>query len=256
MESGNLEILFFDLGNTLMYFDTSLDVVSARANSALYRKLAEFGINVSESEFMRTLMEFTLQSNRERNETCIEQTTIQTVTQTLAYLGTRPFSEEQIKQAVRALFSEYQDHWRLGDDTLETLEALQEWGYRMGIISNASDREDVRVLMKKGNLDSFFEHVIVSAEEGVRKPHPRIFQKGLRKFRTTPDHCVMVGDTLSADILGANQMGISSIWINRWADTVENRALREKVHPGATISHLRELLNEVKKRKKKRLSYK
>jgi HAD superfamily hydrolase (TIGR01662 family) len=251
MEPSNLDVLFFDLGNTLMYFDTSLDVVSGLANLALYRKLAEFGINVSESEFLRTFAEFTLQSNRERNETCLEQTTRQTVTQTLSYLGTHPYSEDQIKQSVGAFFSEYQEHWRLGDDTLKTLETLQKRGFRMGIISNASDREDVRVLMKKGSLDPFFEHVIVSAEEGVRKPHPKIFQKGLKKFRVTPDQCVMVGDTLSADIQGANQLGMFSIWINRWADTVENRALREKIQPGATISQLNEILKLLKSGKKK-----
>jgi HAD superfamily hydrolase (TIGR01662 family) len=250
METGKLDVLFFDLGNTLMYFDTSPDVISMRANLALYRKLAEFGINVSESEFLRTLTEFTLQSNRERNETCIERTTIQTVTQMLAYLGTQPYSEEQIRQSVGAFFFEYEEHWRLGDDTLKTLEALKKRGFRLGIISNASDREDVRVLMKKGSLEPFFEHVIVSAEEGFRKPHPKIFQKGLKLFRITPEHCAMIGDTLSADILGANQLGMFSIWINRWADTVENRSLREKIQPNATILQLSEILVSLKKVKK------
>ena len=250
MDATSIDVLFFDLGNTLMYFDTSLDVVSVRASQALYRKLAEFGINVSEPEFLRTLIEFIDQSNRVRNETGIEQTTVQTITQILAYLGTHPFTEEQIRQAVGAFFSEYQEHWRLGDDTLQTLEALKKRGFRLGIISNASDREDVRVLMRKGSLDPFFDHIIVSAEEGFRKPHPKIFQKGLRKFRVTPEQCVMVGDTLSADILGANQMGIFSIWISRWADTVENRALREKIQPKATISQLGDILKLLKKGKK------
>ena len=54
MEPRNLDVLFFDLGNTLMYFDTSPDVVTARANLALYRKFSEFGIHVSETEFLRT----------------------------------------------------------------------------------------------------------------------------------------------------------------------------------------------------------
>lgn len=251
MDATSVDVLFFDLGNTLMYFDTSLDVVSVRANQALYRTLADFGINVSEPEFLRTLIEFIDQSNRVRNETGIEQTTVQTVTQMLTYLGTHPFTEEQIRQSVRAFFSEYQEHWRLGDDTLETLENLKKRGYRLGVISNASDREDVRVLMRKGRLDPFFDHIVVSAEEGFRKPHPKIFQKGLRKFRAEPEQCVMVGDTLSADILGANQMGIFSIWISRWADTVENRALREKIQPGATISQLGDILRLLKKGKKK-----
>jgi FMN phosphatase YigB (HAD superfamily) len=60
----------------------------------------------------------------------------------------------------------------------------------------------------------------------------------------------MIGDTLSADILGANQLGMFSIWINRWADTVENRSLREKIQPNATILQLSEILVSLKKVKK------
>ena len=251
MDAKNFEVLFFDLGNTLMYFDTSPDVITERANLALYRKLAGFGINVSEPEFLRTFLEFTMQSNHERNVTGTEQTTVQTVNKSLTYLGTHHYSEEQIKQAVEAYFSEYQEHWRLGDDTWTTLDALKKRGYRMGIISNASDRDDIRVLMKKGNLEPFFEHVIVSAEVGFRKPHSEIFREGLQVFHTTPERCAMVGDTLSADIVGANQVGIASIWINRWSDTVENRLLRESIQPYATISHLSEILVSLKKGKKK-----
>ena len=251
VEAKTLDVLFFDLGNTLMYFDTSLDVVAAGANRALYHKLAEFGINVSEPEFLRVFSEFTLQSNRERSETLIEQPTVETLVRTLTYLGTRHYSDNQIRLGVDAYFSEYEDHWLLGDDTLPTLEGLKKRGYQLGIISNASDREDVRRLMKKGSLDPYFDRVIVSAEEGVRKPHPGIFQKGLTAFRTSPDHCAMIGDTLSADILGANQAGFTSVWITRWADTVENRSLMKKVSPTARITQLGELPSILKKRKKK-----
>lgn len=251
METRKLDVLFFDLGNTLMYFDTSLDVVAGRANLSLYQKLAEFGLSVSESEFLLAFSEFTLQSSQERCETLIEQTTVQTVTRTLSYLTTRHYTEEQLRQAVDVYFSEYQQHWRLGDDTRSTLDTLKKRGYRMGIISNASDREDVRVLMKKGNLETFFERVIVSAEEGIRKPHPRIFQKGFEEFHTSPEHCAMIGDTLNADILGANQVGMTSIWISRWADTVENRTQREKIQPYATVFNLSEMPVLLDKWKKK-----
>jgi HAD superfamily hydrolase (TIGR01549 family) len=251
MGNGNLEVLFFDLGNTLMYFDASLDEVSAEANRNLYRRLAEFGIHVSESEFVRTYAEFVFQSNQERNESLIEKTALQTINCTLEYLAAHRFTEDQIKEALKSYFSSFQEHWMIGDDTHTTLETLKGWGYRMGVISNASDREDVRVLMKKGGLESFFEQVIVSAEEGVRKPHPRIFQKGLDAFGKAPDQCAMIGDTLSADILGANQLGITSIWMDRWADTVENRALKENIKSEATISKLSEIPNLLKKKGKK-----
>jgi HAD superfamily hydrolase (TIGR01662 family) len=246
------DILFFDLGNTLMYFDTSPDVVAVRANHALYLKLAEFGMPVSEAEFVRTYIEFNLQSLAERSQNLVEHRTIDTLTRTVEYLGISHLTEKELRQGLKALFQEYEDHWLLGDDTVDTLETLKKDGYHLGIISNAADRDDFQRLIKKGNLHPYFEKVVVSATEGVRKPHPQIFEKALSQFKVPSERCLMVGDTLSADIMGANQCGIGSVWITRWADTVENRALANQVTPMAKINKLGEVPKVLKNWKKKK----
>jgi FMN phosphatase YigB (HAD superfamily) len=53
----------------------------------------------------------------------------------------------------------------------------------------------------------------------------------------------MVGDTLNADILGANQSGLISIWLTRRADTAANRKNRPKIIPEIEIDSLSELLD-------------
>lgn len=56
-----------------------------------------------------------------------------------------------------------------------------------------------------------------------------------------PKESVMVGDALNADILGANTIGMSSIWITRRADRVENDKFRTRVYPEEVITSLGEL---------------
>ena len=51
----------------------------------------------------------------------------------------------------------------------------------------------------------------------------------------------MVGDSLGADILGARNAGLYSIWVTRRADTAANRAHKDTIQPDAVISTLSEL---------------
>jgi FMN phosphatase YigB (HAD superfamily) len=51
----------------------------------------------------------------------------------------------------------------------------------------------------------------------------------------------MVGDTLGADILGAQNAGIYAIWITRRADVPANRAHQDTIHPDAAIDSLAEI---------------
>jgi FMN phosphatase YigB (HAD superfamily) len=51
----------------------------------------------------------------------------------------------------------------------------------------------------------------------------------------------MVGDTLGADILGASNAGIFSIWYTRWGDTPSNRAHAFTIVPDAKIARLVDL---------------
>ena len=95
--------------------------------------------------------------------------------------------------------------------------------------------------MDKAEIRSFFDKILTSAGEGIRKPNPQIFQKLLDYWDLLPTQAAMVGDTLGADILGAKNAGIFSIWITRRADTPANHAHGDTIHPDATIDALNEL---------------
>ena len=94
-------------------------------------------------------------------------------------------------------------------------------------------------LVEKFNLESYFEFIVTSAGCGYRKPHQRIFQFALEKVNARAEEVAMVGDTLHADILGANETGMYSIWITRRTDFPPDDTL--PIQPRAIIKTLGEL---------------
>ncbi len=103
----------------------------------------------------------------------------------------------------------------LFDDVLSTLAALQKRGFALGIVTNrhwggASFHEDLKTL---GLLDYFdLRYVAVSVDLSIRKPNPAIFLRVLNALNIPPEQAAMVGDSLRSDVLGAQRLGLFSIW--------------------------------------------
>lgn len=93
----------------------------------------------------------------------------------------------------------------------DTLAALSERGYRMGVVSNADGR--VRRLLEDAGLSPFLEVVIDSSEVGVEKPDPRIFLAATGRLETPPSACAFVGDIYEIDVLGARAAGLHPVLI-------------------------------------------
>jgi putative hydrolase of the HAD superfamily len=88
---------------------------------------------------------------------------------------------------------------------------------RVGIVSNNlldEQQEKLRLCA----LDAFVDVVVVSEEAGVSKPDPAIFRIALARLECEPHEAVMVGDSWSADIAGAQSAGIRPIWFNPRGD--------------------------------------
>ncbi len=123
-------------------------------------------------------------------------------------------------------------------DVEETLKQLKK-EYRLAMLTNgAPDLQREKVA--KSGVESYFEIIVVSGEVGVGKPNPKIFWEVLNQLNISPEQAVMVGDNMSRDILGANEVGITSVWINH-----EGSTDMENVEPDYEISRLSELLKLV-----------
>ncbi|WP_274061592.1 HAD family hydrolase [Vibrio parahaemolyticus] len=68
--------------------------------------------------------------------------------------------------------------------------------------------------LKATQMDEWVDHIIVGGEEPEEKPAASIFQKALNLVDIKPEEALHIGDSLTADIAGANNMGILSVWVN------------------------------------------
>jgi HAD superfamily hydrolase (TIGR01549 family) len=128
---------------------------------------------------------------------------------------------------------------RLFDDAVETLDALRHQGYRLGCVTNRSFGGSAFVEEVEGHgLADIFDVLAVSCDLGYMKPHPRIFQHALDTLGVEPRETVMVGDSLRADVAGAQALGMTAVW-RRHPAIVEQA---DGVQPDFVVDELRELL--------------
>lgn len=230
--------VIFDLGNTLMY-PVAPDLwpeVIQRGNKALMDYLCKRDILTDCDTFLVEFNQRLHQYYNERDNLMIETSTFLVLKELLAEKGYENIPDSVIRESLDEHYAVTQKNWQLEDDAIDCLTTLQEQKYKLGLVSNAGDHRDVLQLVEKFNLSPYFEFILTSAGCGYRKPHPKIFQLALEKINAKAEEVAMVGDTMNADIFGANQVGMYSIWIKRRTTTPLDDTL--PVIPDAIIDSL------------------
>ncbi|RKU19839.1 hypothetical protein C6500_09960 [Candidatus Poribacteria bacterium] len=117
----------------------------------------------------------------------------------------------------------------LYDDTVPTLQHLQEAGFKLAIVSNWDTPLDP--LTQRLGIAHYFDIIVASHDARVRsaKPDPHIFNYTLAAIGVSAEDAVHVGDTYEADIVGARNVGIRPILIDRdntqagrWDETIQS----------------------------------
>ncbi|MCK5674671.1 MAG: YjjG family noncanonical pyrimidine nucleotidase [Spirochaetales bacterium] len=112
--------------------------------------------------------------------------------------------------------------------------------YRLAAITNGIgdvQRSRIRV----AEIEHFFETIVISEDVGIAKPDPGIFTITLKNMKLmNKKEVLMIGDSLSSDILGGINAGIDTCWINtNGIDPVDIKP----VYTITKISELIEILN-------------
>lgn len=222
-----------------MYERSSWHDITARGDEALTKYLINQGMELNLStfpvEFRRRLGEYFSQREKDLLETSYTFVLIEL----LKDKGYTNLPDDVIRKALDSLFSITQTNWVLEEDALPTLKKLEKDGYRMGLISNAGDDQDVHQLVRRFGIASYFDFILTSAACSYRKPHPRIFELAIANWYFLPSETVMVGDNLDADIRGAKSASLYAVWISRRAGSSSED--QPRVQPDATVSTLSEL---------------
>ncbi len=109
--------------------------------------------------------------------------------------------------------------------------------FRLGLLSNFDDAETGREVLLDTGVADLFEAVIISAEVGLRKPNPRIYERMLEMLALEPGEVLFVGDTPREDVLGPKRAAMRVAWINK-----RGEPLPEGIpEPDLTVRDLAEL---------------
>ena len=87
--------------------------------------------------------------------------------------------------------------------------------YRLGLLSNFDDAQCGREVLLDTGVADLFEAVIISAEVGLRKPNPQIYQRMLTMLQLEPHEVLFVGDTPREDVLGPQRAAMRMAWISK-----------------------------------------
>lgn len=121
-------------------------------------------------------------------------------------------SEGESDSIASAYRAGYVPAWRPIPGAADLVAAIRPHA-RIGVISN-NLIEETREKLAFCELATLVDVVVVSGDEGISKPDPRIFHIALDRLGVAAPQAVMVGDSWATDITGAARAGIRAVWFN------------------------------------------
>lgn len=143
--------------------------------------------------------------------------------------------QDGVETLLADLYGRVQRQMEVNRPVLEQLSAR----VPLALVSNFYG--NLPVVVREMGLEPYFQTVVESAAEGIRKPDPRLFQIALERLHLSAGEVMVVGDSLKNDILPAHSLGCRTAWLpgEGWNND-------ERTPPKDTlrIASLRELVDE------------
>ncbi len=92
--------------------------------------------------------------------------------------------------------------------------------YRLGLVSNFDDSAAGHEIVADTGVSDLFDGIIISADVGIRKPNPQIFEKMLAMLALDAGDVLFVGDLPHLDVVGPKRVGMHAAWISRHGRTL------------------------------------
>ncbi|HET7118652.1 MAG TPA: YjjG family noncanonical pyrimidine nucleotidase [Hanamia sp.] len=222
--------LFFDLDHTLWDFD-------ANAKDALTELYQFFNL---ESRVFNNFNDFylvylnhnaTLWSRFEKGYITVDELKWRRMWRTLLDFQ---IADEKLARDMSDYYLEIlPTKKRVFEYTYEILDYLTKKKYSLHLLTNGFEKTQ-RIKLESAHLTGYFKNVVTSETSNSVKPKKEIFEYALQKAKGKMEESIMIGDNLNADILGAKNAGMDSIFVNYInAEGSDD--------PTYTIHHLKEL---------------
>ena len=95
------------------------------------------------------------------------------------------------------------------------LRRIRAAGLKIGVVTNFDHTPAAHQLIERRGIAPYVDAVLVSEEEGYRKPSPRLFLRAAERLGAAPGEVLFVGDTFEADVAGPQGVGMPCAWLNR-----------------------------------------
>ena len=220
--------ILFDADNTLLDFSKS-------ERNSLIKTMEDYGVPVTE-ENIKTYVEINdaLWKKLEKKEITkpeLKQVRFRMFFDSIGF----PFDGDalEVNEHYLALLSNC-GYTKNGAETLS--KNLSEKGYELYIVTNGVAKTQAHRLEKSGLLP-YFKDVFVSEAIGIPKPDRKFFEYVLERINEKDkSKIIVIGDSLSSDIRGAENSGLDSIWLNN-----NGSSLSSDLNPVATVTDLKQL---------------
>lgn len=120
-----------------------------------------------------------------------------------------------LKISSEDLLSDYVNNFRyhcIGFTGLhDTLNFLHQQGAKLAVISNGFGEFQLNNIKALG-IDGYFQTILISEMEGIKKPDEEIFSRALIRLGVNPEEAFYIGDHPENDIRASRSVGMRAIW--------------------------------------------
>ncbi|MEE2700788.1 MAG: HAD family hydrolase [Chloroflexota bacterium] len=226
MDISRISTLSFDADGTLWDHDGAMHKAMHFTLDELYRRLPDLSGAITVDQMITTRLE--IGHEFQGSDFGLDDLRAIAFRRTLEKVGV---NDPGLASYLTAIYQKRRlETMALFSDTNSTLNALAD-KFSLGIVTNGTTDPEWM------GLQGIFRFVVMAEEHGVQKPDTRIFEIALDQAGCDPHEIIHIGDSLEDDIKGANDAGITSVWLN---PRVHQNTTG--IHPTYEVSGLAELV--------------
>ena len=247
----DIEAIFFDWGGTLVQVSRqTLAWVEGAERAA--RHLFATGLAPSDSaiqDLLDILHDMQTRAYQPPDHREVELATV--LAAWLKKLGAAKPTPELLSRLEELFWSPWTDCLDVLPDVIPTLEALQQRGYRLAVVSNVmAPPAYCRQQLDRLGLSSHFEATTFSSGVGHRKPDPRIYRAALDAMArvgrpVASEQTLFVGDIPLYDVAPPQKLGMRTALVKNDQTEAHWAPQDYQVQSDLTITHVRELLEHL-----------
>ncbi|MEH7494252.1 HAD family hydrolase [Neobacillus niacini] len=115
------------------------------------------------------------------------------------------------EELLRDYLKEFKNYCVPFPNLITTLEKLKSQDIQLGMITNGRGQFQLDNIKALG-VEKYFDTILISEWEGIKKPDPEIFKRALHQLNVSAHQSIFVGDHPENDVKAARNVGMKGIW--------------------------------------------